>query len=271
MNEIVKYDNYMNALKFTDFSSVDFNFLMVLCNKMRDKDTSKIVLSFDELKEKTNYASTSLERFVSDMKRMNRKLMRITCDFETADEIIMFVLFTTFEINLKKKTLTVSVNDRFKFILNELVKNFTRFELDEFITLESKYSKNLYRLLKQYRSTGRYEVSVQDFREKMDCPKAYKNNRLIDKIIHPAIKELGQFFNNLTCTQKYAREKGKPLTGYIFTFTPEAKRKAEKKQEKAESKAGSNRFNDYEQREYSALDIEKLEKAALKKLGKEVL
>ncbi len=268
MNEIVKYDNYMNSLNFTGFNALDFNFLMVLCNKMCDKDTSKIVLSFEELKEKTNYSSTSIERFVSDMKRMNRKLMRITCDFETADEIIMFVLFTTFEINLKKKTLTVSVNEKFKFILNELVKNFTRFELDEFVKLESKYSKNLYRLLKQYRSTGRYEVSVQDFREKMDCPKAYKNNRLVDKIIRPAIKELSQFFNNLVCTQKYAKEQGKPLTGYIFTFTPEKRKTAQKKQEKPTKK---NRFNDYEQREYSALDIEKLEKAALKKIGKEVL
>ncbi len=32
MNEIVKYDNYMNSLRFSGFTTIDYNFLMVLCN-----------------------------------------------------------------------------------------------------------------------------------------------------------------------------------------------------------------------------------------------
>ena len=59
MNEIVKYDNYMNSLKFTGFTSMDFNFLMMLCNKLRDKDVSKIDISFEELREKTGYTQHS--------------------------------------------------------------------------------------------------------------------------------------------------------------------------------------------------------------------
>lgn len=54
MTEIVKYNNYMNSLKFGKFTSTDFNFLMALCSKLRDKDISEIVISFDELRKKRN-------------------------------------------------------------------------------------------------------------------------------------------------------------------------------------------------------------------------
>ena len=50
MNEVVKYDSYMNSLKFTGFTTTDFNFLMLLCSKMRDKDTTELSISFDELR-----------------------------------------------------------------------------------------------------------------------------------------------------------------------------------------------------------------------------
>lgn len=168
----------------------------------------------------TNYKkSNSTKLFVEDLKRMNEKLMKITCALKTDTEIIMFVLFPTFAIN--KQTLTVSVNERFRFILNELVKNFTRFDLQEFVTLESKYSKSLYRLLKQYRTTGKYETEVNDFRLKMDCPESYNNKHFMQNIINPALKNLQGYFQNLQCEPKYAHKRGNPVLGYIFTFTPE--------------------------------------------------
>lgn len=222
MNEIVKYDNYMNALKFTGFTTTDFNFLMALCSRMRDKDTNKIIFSFAELRSITGYKkSNSIKQFVADIKKMNDKLMKITCSLETETEIIMFVLFPTFIINLNEQTLTVSVNEHFKFILNELVKNFTRFELKDFIGLQSKYSKTLFRLLKQFKTTGIYEVTVGDFRTKMGCPVAYNNKQFMQNVINPTLAELQNYFKDLQCTVKYENKRGKPVSGYIFTFTPE--------------------------------------------------
>lgn len=222
MNEIVKYDNYMNNLKFTGFTTTDFNFLMALCSRMRDKETNKIVFSFAELRNITNYKkSNSIKQFVADLEHMNEKLMRVTCKLRTETEIIMFVLFPTFIINLNKQTLTVAVNEHFKFILNELIKNFTRFELKDFISLQSKYSKTLFRLLKQFKTTGTYETTVSDFRVKMDCPEAYNNKQFMQNVINPTLKELQNYFQDLQCTVQYAHKRGKPVSGYIFTFQPE--------------------------------------------------
>lgn len=224
MNEVVKYNNYMNNLHFKGFTAIDFNFLMVLCNKLRNKDISKITISFAELREKTGYKQTSINKFVSDLERMNKKLMEITCSLRTESKIFMFVLFPTFEIDVDNQLLNVSVNQNFTFVLNELVKNFTRFELREFVELESKYSKNLYRLLKQYRSTGRYEVSIEEFKKIMDYPDSYASKYIVDKIIKPSVNELNKksYFQNLKYEPKYARRRGRPVTGYIFTFTPES-------------------------------------------------
>ena len=197
MNEIVKYDNYMNSLKFTGF-----------------------IIPFDELRQKAAYTRTSIQQFRTDLERMNEKLMRVTCKLKTETKTIMFVLFPTFEIDVEQQTLTVAVNEHFRFILNELVKNFTRFDLNEFVKLDSKYSKTLYRLLKQFKTTGKYETRLDDFRKRMDCP-AYSTKYMMDKIIKPSLEELQHYFTDLKCTVQYAHKRGRPVEGYVFTFEPE--------------------------------------------------
>lgn len=283
MNEVVKYDNYMNSLKFTSFTVTDFNFLILLCSKMRDKDTTEITISFEELRQKANYTRTSIQQFVSDLERMNDKLMKVTCKLRTKTEIIMFVLFPTFKINLDNQTLTVRVNEEFKFILNDLVKNFTRFDLGEFIKLDSKYSKTLYRLLKQYRTTGRYEVQLDDFRRKIDCPASYSTKYIMDKIIKPVLKELQNYFTDLQCTVKYAHKRGKPVEGYIFSFKPEqipttapietqsmaAESKQSKQyqqryqQPKPQYQRKKNQFNEFMEREVTQEELDELERKLL--------
>ncbi len=278
MNEIVKYDNYMNNLKFTGFTATDFNFLMLLCSKMRDKDTTEMTISFEELRLKTGYTQHPIKQFVSDLERMNDKLMKITCKLKTETRIIMFVLFPTFDINLENQTLTVCVNEKFKFILNELIKNFTRFDLNEFVKLDSKYSKSLYRLLKQFKSTGKLQISLEDFRRRMDILASYTNKDVMSKVINPSLKELQDYFTNLDCTVQYANKRGKPVTGYLFTFQPEERvqpapqpvvqqqkkpvtKKTSKPQEKKKS---TNKFCNFEQHHYSKEDMELLERALLR-------
>ena len=84
----------------------------------------------------------------------------------------MFDLFPTFTVNKKEQTLTVAVNESFKFILNELTKEFTEFDLKSFTLLESKYSKTLYRKLKQFKFSGFYKAKVDELRRNMDAPKS---------------------------------------------------------------------------------------------------
>ena len=286
MNEIVKYDNYMNELKLKDFTSTDLDFLITLCAKMRDMDTKEVIFDFAEIKTITNYKITSKERFVSELERMNRKLMQVTCRLRTQDRIIMFVLFPTFEINLNNNTLIVAVNEKFKFILNELVKGFTRFELAEFVELDSKYTKNLYRLLKQFRTTGKFVIdNIEDFKEKLDSPKSYEVKEFKRFVLDVAIKELQEkeVFKNLICEPVKAKKRGSPVVGYTFTFEPEQIHKSiehqaePKKTSKQTSKKSTElsqkptthmtksaeSFNNYPQRQYTKEELDDLESKLL--------
>ncbi|MEE3423814.1 MAG: replication initiation protein [Succinimonas sp.] len=277
MNEIVKYSNFMNELRFGKFTPMDYNFLMALCSRMRDRGAEEETFSFAYIKQIAKADKNWTEReFVAALARMNRKLMAVTCEIETETEILQFVLFPTFRINKQEKTLTVAVNERFRFVLNELSQNFTRFELEEFAGLDSKYSKTLYRLLKQYRTTGSYHAEISELRALLGCPESYTNHKLYLSILKPAVEELGkEAFPDLTCVPVYAQKKGRPVIAYQFVFHAEKAKKAvlspaqkraanlrksgEKPVKKPE-KARKNAFNDFgNQRHYTPEELAQIE------------
>lgn len=225
MSEVVKYANWLNELKFADFKSTELNLLMTICAKVRDTECSSVVLDFADIRRMSAYSKNSTEEFIRSLKDMNDKLQSIVCRVETKTEYISFVLFPTFIIDKVKKNLTVRVNEDFRFVLNGITKNFTRFELAEFVEIDGKYVKHLYRLLKQFRSTGIYSVGVNELREKLDCPKSYNNKQFMQNVINIAVAALQPYFGgHLVVTPQYAAKRGKPVIGYVFTFDSEAAR-----------------------------------------------
>lgn len=276
MFEIVKYSNFMNELRFGKFTPMDYNFLMALCARMRDRGAEEETFSFAYIKQIAKADKNWTEKeFTAALARMNRKLMAVTCEIETETEILQFVLFPTFRINKEEKTLTVAVNNRFRFVLNELSQNFTRFELEEFAGLDSKYSKTLYRLLKQFRTTGSYHAEISELRALLGCPESYTNHKMYLSILKPAVEELGKAaFPDLTCVPVYAQKKGRPVIAYNFFFhvekakkailspsqrgaikaRKEGKKPAEKAPEAEKKPAKKGWFNAFEQRDPARLE-----------------
>ena len=97
----------------------------------------------------------------------------------------MFVLFTKYKIDKDKKTVNIAVNEDFYWVLNELTQKFTKFELSEFISLKSTYSKECYRRLKQYRNTGMWIVEIDEFRRLLDIPNSYKSGNIDQRVLKP--------------------------------------------------------------------------------------
>lgn len=221
MNEMVQYNNTLNSLQFKGFTAMDYNILMGLCYKVRDKGHAKIVVPFDELKKLTDFQKQSDTLFIKDLERMIDKLMKVSATHITGDIKTYFVLFPTFEIDNKARTLTVRVNKDFAFILNELTDNFTKFELKEFAELESKYAKSLYKNLKQYKKTGWWKPTVEELRMVLDVPESYSNKRVMGDVLKPALKLLDGKFENLKCEPIRAQKKGAPIERYYFTFRAE--------------------------------------------------
>lgn len=215
---VAKYDNSMNNVPLGRLSAVEQDLFISICALVKEKGTERVHFDFNKLKEITKYTATSNEMFSNDLKKMNRRLLSLNFEFEDENVIEQFVLFTWFRIDKNNLTLDVEVNKRFEFLLNALEANFTRFELKEFIQLRSAYAKDLYRLLKQYRTLGVYNVPIDDFRRLLDVPKSYKIKHIDEKILIPSLEELKAYFHGLKVTKIKSRRRGNPVTHLKFTF-----------------------------------------------------
>lgn len=222
MKEIVKYHNDMNAVNFHGFNAVELDLLLSICAKIRDEGTKTIVYSFEDLRELSRYTATATNSFVKDLRSTYRKLIHLTFCIGTDREFTEFVLFTKYRVSAENQEVTISVNEEFSYVLNELTANFTRFELNEFVNLQSKYAKNLYRLLKQYRSTGKVYFTLDEFRAKLDVPKSYQMTNIDQKVLTPIKDELTPLFSDFKIEKvKNLRKRGKPVTNINFYFSPQ--------------------------------------------------
>lgn len=267
--DLVKYKNDMNTLHFHGFSAVDLDMLMALCSRMKDKDEDVMEFDFVYLKSIMEYKAKDNDRFINDLDTMNSKLIKVTASFKTDTKKVMFVLFPTFEIDTEKETLKVRVNPDFKYLLNEITGQFTLFELQEFVSLSGKYSKNLYRLLKQYRRTGTYRIDAIEFQKRMDIPEELEKKYHMRNCIKPAIEELTRlcYFKDLKVEPIKARKKGAPVTAYEFTFRKSDQIVGQESFYDTDSfnsytkSAGlkpkkGNRFNQFEQQDYNMAELE---------------
>ncbi|WP_256090072.1 RepB family plasmid replication initiator protein, partial [Staphylococcus aureus] len=89
-----------------------------------------------------------------DLDNVYKKMLNLTIRYEDDDVIERFVLFNHYRIHKREQYLEISTSSNLKHILNSITNNFTKFELKEMTRLNSTYSKNMFRLLKQYQHTG---------------------------------------------------------------------------------------------------------------------
>ncbi|HEE8909345.1 TPA: RepB family plasmid replication initiator protein, partial [Staphylococcus argenteus] len=191
-----------------------------LCNKLKDQDIKELTIPFEELRHLSNYYHRSQKRFVKDLEHVYDKLLSLTYTERSGLSFKKFVLFTGYEVDVDIQELIVSVNPKLKHVLNEITADFTKFELKEMTHLKSTYSKNMFRLLKQYKHTGYFKIQVDDFRERLDIPKSYRMTHINQKVLTPIINELSFIFNNLNIN-KIKAKKGRKIEWLEFTFDAE--------------------------------------------------
>ena len=137
-------------------------------------------------------------------------------------------LFRKFSVKLDEQIVTVRVSEEMEYILNKLnidTGNWTQFEFFEFATLKSVYSKTVYRFLKQYRKTGFWKVSLEDFKSLLSIPESYQASNIDNRVLNQVMKELPSIFKGLKVHKIKSRRRGNQLLGYEFTFQKETTQK----------------------------------------------
>ncbi|HDH6972543.1 TPA: RepB family plasmid replication initiator protein [Staphylococcus aureus] len=220
--ETVVYKNEMNLVPLRLFTATEINLFFAMCNKLKEQDTNTLRLSFDELKKLSNYSpeTRNINRFANDLDNVYKKMLNLTIRYEDDDVIERFVLFNHYRIHKREQYLEISTSSNLKHILNSITNNFTKFELKEMTRLKSTYSKNMFRLLKQYKHTGYLKIHIDDFKNRLDIPKSYRMTDINKNVFKPIIIELGSIFNNLTIN-KIKAKKGRKIEWIEFTFDAE--------------------------------------------------
>ncbi|WP_120945160.1 replication initiation protein [Helicobacter labacensis] len=237
----VTFHNDVNSVSLGRLSALETNLLFAIFQKLKDKQDDLLVFNIDEIKAMVHAVKISKNELSGVVKRLwkNIRLANFWILYPRAEESIM--LFRKFRINYhdtqktQVKSIEIQVNmPYFGYLLNFLNANFTSFELLEFQGIRSKYAKTLYRLLKQWKSTGvppKREWS--EFRELMGIPASVKLLEVVERaILKPALKELHKLphFENLCYEKLKTKGMGNRITHIQFYFQPLTKTSKDKEQ-----------------------------------------
>lgn len=224
------YRTEMNVLSFPKFTAMDFNLFFTICyyasSHFKKYGMKQIIRNFKN-EVKRGYSEDNDENFVeikfSDLKVFLPKIKNTKRFYK---EILDFSKYKLRFVGVDRVRYTLGKNDKNKIapffyeILvdeeEELLKvkltsyaysmlndfgNFMSFDMNEFCSLENKYTKSLFRLLKQYENLNscadkkdsnvrEVSMSKDEFAKFMDTPSDYNVNDLERKVINPSIKEI---------------------------------------------------------------------------------
>lgn len=239
LSEIVVYRNDFNTVNLGDFTKNELNFLMAVLVKMYGKESNTVIFTFEELRKLSNWRRKDKKEFINGLDSTNDKLMLKKIKMINESKKKKFILFPMFEIDEKEETLTVEISSHFINLLNNLKKDFTEFELENFTHLKSKYSQLIYKQLMQFKSTGNRIFKLKDFVEVISIPDSYCEKKIDDegnedieikisllktRILDPTKKELEKILKDFNYNFKSLGKKvgkgRKKFTHIEFSFKP---------------------------------------------------
>ena len=199
MKEVARYKNEMNTLSIGKWTAEEMNFLFAILTQVRDEDCKELKFDTYDLREYVEFDRTQPKRWNKTMIAVTKKISQLVY-FNMEDNVFEAMpLFRKFSVKLDEQVVTVRVSEEMEYILNKLridTGNWTQFEFFEFATLISVYSKTVYRFLKQYRKTGFWKVSLEDFKSLLSVPKSYSPSDIDKRVLKPVMKELPRFLKD---------------------------------------------------------------------------
>lgn len=231
MNEVVKYSNELHRVNFSALSEAQQNILFTLLYEIKHQNTDFLELDIIKISELADISTRNKSYFIELLNGLTRfQELKIRYEINEQGDLRQEVIFPMIETQLKNNKIFVKVSsgfrERFLLVNNE----FTRYELAEFVSLSSKYTKTIYRYLKQFRNTGLWKIDYDEFKEILGIPSSYISTMIDKQIIKPAIKQLTQEKNLFDITRipfknlKYEKIKQSNKIKFLqFTFDKEIK------------------------------------------------
>ncbi len=246
----ITYHNNANKVNLGKLSEREANLLFAIFQRLKDQRNTLIRFEPQDLRRMLGI-KISYDNLTRTARSMWNKIK--TADFWEVRDIIVngrecvseknYMLFQVCEIVSDKETreflyMDIQLNTGYNYLLNNLGMGgqYTSFKLLEFQRVRGKYAKTLYRLLKQYKSTGILSVEWSQFRELLDIPKDYEMRNIDQKVLTPSIKELRKIypFEHLSYKKERKSHDKRKVTHIDFYFEqlPHGETKKQKQADK---------------------------------------
>ena len=225
MDNIVKYHNDLNKLKFYLFGELEQNILMGVFLNARFHNTKEFILNADDIAKFLPQRNPSKQEIFNRVMSLRENLFKIDYTHEMKldnglIELSFYNIFSVFTLvytteNREFEYLKIKISDDFSYLIHNLTKFMTQFELEEFLFLSGKYTKALYIHLKQFRTTGVWRVSWDNFKELLGIPSNYRMCDIDLRILKPSVAQLQEPLNLFERSRtpfknlKYTKIKGK--------------------------------------------------------------
>lgn len=205
MDNIVKYHNDLNKLKFYLFGELEQNILMGVFLNARFHNTKEFILNADDIAKFLPQRNPSKQEIFNRVMSLRENLFKIDYTHEIKldnglIELSFYNIFSVFTLvytteNREFEYLKIKISDDFSYLIHNITKFMTQFELEEFLFLSGKYTKALYIHLKQFRTTGIWRVSWDDFKELLGIPSNYRMCDIDLRVLKPCVEQLSSPLN----------------------------------------------------------------------------
>ena len=229
MNEVVKYSNELHELKFNSMNEAQQNVFFTLLQQFRNTDGYTLELDFNKVFELAQIANSSSYRKEILDKLGRLQEFKFRYQINELGDLQQDVIFPSVRTDSRNRVLKIRVSEGFKErYINSPLKGWTRYELAEFVGLNGTYTKTIYRYLKQFRSSGRWRIRYDDFKELLGIPESYQSCDIDKRILKPTLKELSAernlFDQRRTPFKKLVvkkHKKGREIEALEFCFMPQ--------------------------------------------------
>ena len=196
--KLIQYHNDINKLKLGNFTENETDIFFSLLFKAKDTKDNNIIMDFSELKRLIDVKHRNNDRFIQNVRGLNIKLKSLIQEIELPNgDFKVFSLFDDITTSPSRHQVEVEINKNFRYLIEDLVGNYTELDLKQLVSLKGNYPKVLYRLLKQFETSKLYIVKIDDFRELMGIPSTYEMYNIRQKVLKPCMEQLEQYFKGL--------------------------------------------------------------------------
>ena len=198
-DSIVRYDNTFNQTSLTLFTKVQTNVLFAILSYMsgqapQNATEYKASFKFSEIRERVGDKNLHTSKIKSALD----KLLDTQIAYYVDNEFIKANVFSHYKVNDNNEA-EIALTSYMGEKLNLKSTEYTVLELNEYILLKNTYSKELYRLLRQFRHTGFFVINKNKLISFLNPPKKYNEYEFARKVLLPAIDEVKQHFDELSC------------------------------------------------------------------------